>query len=317
MGIEHELRRLLSLPRERQVAAARQLIASLPPDPTDEAWNTRFGPDTLFDAWTRTTVAGQARGATAAAVRPVLDARPGWRAIEVGAGNGALWRQVLRPSDQGELVVVDPVPEAIDRVAALVPPGVRVTPLPGLVQDVALPDADLVVCSLTLHHVAGADAAERARHGLQGPGKVEVLAAFGRALAARDGLGLLVEADVDCDLDLAPGDPRLADNLLDSYVRRCARAMIADLSSADPELAARLRVMLRRWFLEQILVADLPVAERDVYELTVPRWLALLDRAGLRVVQHAFTDDLPLFQLYCFRSSQRVSNTSSSSATPN
>lgn len=302
MPIEDRIRELLALPRDQQVAAAFALLETLPADP-GEAWNSRFGPGSRFDAWNETTVAKAARAGLAAEVRPWLDRRPGWTAIEVGGGDGRLWRETLRPDDRGTLVVVDLLPEAADRVAEAVPAGVRVQRVVSPVQHAALPEADLVVCALTLHHVAGADAADRARHGLSGPGKLEVLRAFGDALRGRDGVGLLLEADIDCEIDLPPGDPALADHLFDSYVRRCARSIAADLArpGVDPDLARRWRDLLHYWFLGQIRQSLVPVADRDVYELTVDRWSSLLERAGLRVERHRFTDDLPLFHLYRFR----------------
>lgn len=302
MRIEDEIRELLARPADQQVAAAFALLEALPGDP-GEPWNSRFGPGSRFDAWNETSVARAARAALAAELRPWLDARPGWTAIEVGGGDGRLWRELLRPDDRGTLVVVDRLPEAVERVAAAVPAGVRVEGRVGPVEEVALPAADAVVCALTLHHVAGADAADRARHGLSGPGKREVLEAFGRSLAGRGGAGWLLEADIDCEIDLPTGDPALADHLFDSYVRRCARSICDDLErpGVDPDLARRWRDLVHHWFLGQVRQARVPLADRDVYELTVDRWLALLTRSGLRVEAHRFTDDLPLFHLYRFR----------------
>jgi hypothetical protein len=49
------------------------------------------------------------------------------------------------------------------------------------------------------------------------------------------------------------------------------------------------------------IILDVPVADRDVYELDVPRWLALLDRAGFDVGERGFTDDWGLFYRYVAR----------------
>ena len=299
MAIEHDLAQLLALPREQQLPAALALLAR-PTEPMPEAWNRRFGPDTLFAAWCRTSVCRAAHQAVRADLIGVL-ARPGFRVVDVGGGDGSLWRGLLRPEHRGEIVVVDPIVETHDQVRAAAPDGVRVHGIPARVEDATLPEADAIVCSLTLHHVAGRDAAERARHGLSGPGKREVLQAFARSLRPRGGVGILVEADVDCELDLPVGDPTLRDNLLDSYVRRCARSIVDDIHTGPAELVPRWRGLLQHWFLGQLAVADLPLAERDVYELTVPRWLDLLQSAGLTVEAHRFTDPLPLFHMYRFR----------------
>jgi hypothetical protein len=234
-------------------------------------------------------------------------ARDGFRVIDVGGGDGSVWRQLPLDGRVGEIIVVDPLPEAHQRVREATPPSIVVTGLTARVEEAQLPDADAIVCSLTLHHVAGRDADERRAHGLQGPGKREVLHAFGEALRARDGYGVLVEADVDCELDLAPRDPQLKANLFDSYVRRCASSILDDLPRLDGELRERTEGLLQHWFLGQIRAADVPSGERDVYELSVARWLMLLDTAGLDVVDHAFCDALPLFHRYTFRPARAAS----------
>ena len=306
--VSERLVAILDLPRAEQVDAARALIASLPLETPPESWNSRFGADSLFDAWTRTSIARSVHRHLADEVRPFVQ-REGFRIVEVGGGNGQLWRALLTGAERGEIVVVDLLEAAVDAVRDAVPPGVTVTGHVGSVQDIALPPCDALVCSMTLHHVAGRDAEERARHGLTGPGKREVLAAFGAALGPRDGTGFLVEADVDCEVDLAPGDPVLADHIFDSYVRRCGRAILGDLRDpGTPEaLKDRFEGLLRFWFLEQLAVADVPVPERDVYELTIPRWKALIEAAGLKLEAHRCLDDHALFQLYTFRSRHRPS----------
>ena len=292
--IAHAVRALLELPREHQVQAARELIASLPPaDP--EAWNSTFGPGSLFEAWTATSVATHTHSGLVRALQPFLT--PGFVIVDVGGGDGSVWRRAFTAESSGTLVVVDPVAEAIERVRSAVPAGVEVVGIVGFVQDVQLPTCDAIVCSMTLHHLAGADAAERAAHGLAGVGKVEVLQSFGAALRP-GGRAFLVEADVDCDLDLPAGSAQLADNIFDSYVRRCGRSVLVDLEQGPAHLHARWEHLLRHWFLEQIAVADLPIERRDVYELTVPRWKALIARSGLKLVEHQALDRCDLFQLY-------------------
>lgn len=288
---------LLARPRGEQVRAVQELRASLPPLPAHEAWNTSFGPGSLFDAWTRASVTVGVYEAN----RATLQALPaGWVAVEIGGGDGRLWRSL--PDDtKGTLVVIDPEAEPLARVAAAVPPGVEVRPVRSVVQDVPLPAADLVVSSLTLHHVAGRSRTERGMHGLQGEGKVEVLRRIRGALTPRRGTLLLNEADVHCEVDLPPGNPLLADRLADSYVRRCARSLLDDIAhrtDADDDLRARWWAIVRLWCLDQLDQAEVPLAARDVYELDVGRWLELLGKAGLKVREHGFTDRYNLFHRY-------------------
>lgn len=290
---------LLALPRGEQPDAVERLLARA--TPVSEAWNTRFGPDSLFDAWTGTTVVQGLYAANAAVLRDLLDGREDWCVVEVGAGDGSLWEQVLRPDDRGTVVFVDPVPEAHEVARRKLPPGVTARSLVQRVEEAALPEADAVVCSLTLHHLAGRDRAEREAHGLTGPGKLEVLRAFARSTSARRGLVLLVEADVHCEIDLAPGDPVLRDRLLDSYVRRCGLSIVHDLAAATGERADRLRAILQGWCLEQVRAWTAPLAERDVYELDVGRWRELAARAELHVTRVRCTDRYGLFYQYVLR----------------
>jgi len=293
-----QLVQLLVRPPGEQVDAARAWLADVA-EPMPEAWNSRFGPGSLFDAWTRTTIARRARQGLAEVVGPVV-ARPGFRVMEVGAGNGELWAEVLPADARGVLTVIDPVEEAVAAVRAVVPAGVEVVPVVDRVERVALPPSELMVCSMTLHHLAGRSAAEREAVGLSGPGKREVLQAMREALQP-EGRLVLLEADIHCEVDRAPGDPGLRDAIFDSYVRRCALSIIeADLSrpGVPTDLRARWEALLRHWFLGQLAVADLPIPERDVYELRVAGWLELLAEAGFEVVDHRFTDRWRLFHRY-------------------
>lgn len=298
------LRHLLALPRGLQPAEVERLRAAAPAADAEQ-WNTRFGPGSLYEAWASTRLMDGVYTGNTALLRPHLDRRKGWRILEVGGGDGTLWARTLRPRDRGEIWIVDPVPEAHARVASVLPPGVRLESVVGRVEDALadLPGVDAVVCSLALHHLAGADQAERRRHGLAGPGKVEVLAALGRALQDRQGIGILNEADIYCDLGLPPGDPVLVDRILDSYVRRTVRALLDELETLPEDavdLRARLETILQRWCLDQVAVAHVPLDRRDVYELDVPRWLDVLARAGLQVRERAFSDPYGLFCRYVF-----------------
>jgi hypothetical protein len=288
---------LLTLPRAEQPAAVRALLATLP-KPAGEAWNSTFGPGSLFEAFTRSSIAQGVYAANRAVLRPLLDARPGFRVIEVGGGSGALWAGLLRPDDAGEIVVVDPHPDGAAGVRGVAPAGVTVTHLPAPIQEVELPPADAAVASLVLHHVAGFDASARARVHLPGNGKREALEALRRAIHPRGGTLVVNEADIYCDLSLPPGDPLLAERLVDSYVRRFACSLLADLEGPDQGCHDRWAAIVRDWALAQVGLCDARWADRDVYERDVPAWLRLFEAAGLRVRTRGFTDRWMLFHQY-------------------
>lgn len=292
------LEAILALPRGEQPAAIAALRAETPP-PSGEAWNTAFGADSLYDAWSQSEVAGALYPANAALLARL---KGGARVIELGGGDGRLWRMI--PADfQGELVLIDPNPEAHRAVAAALPAGVRLRSQVTTAEKADWPEADAVVASLVLHHIAGLSAPHRAAHGLAGPGKREVLRAIAGALEARGGFAVVCEADVDCEIDLAPGDPVLVDRLIDSYVRRAAASLISDLrrEGAPEALRARWEGIARRWCVDQIEAASVPLAARDVYELSVPRWRDLFAAAGFSVESSRFTDRFGLFHQYVLR----------------
>jgi len=276
----HRLRRLLALPRGRQLDAVQELCEELGAGARED-WNTQFGAGSLFEAWTASNMVLGVYEAN----RRMLPSSG--RVVEIGGGDGRLWRDA---GFTGEVVLFDPAPEAHERVGDYVSLVSRVEPV-----GTDIPPCDLVISSLTLHHVAGRSSAERARWGLSGPGKVEIL----RAMAQAAPRIVLNDADVHCELDLAPGDPVLADNLIDSYVRRCAHCLLDQLEAEpDSPYAARWRHIIHRWCLDQVALYKAPRTERDVYELDVRRWEECFDAAGLRVESRRCTDDYGLFYQY-------------------
>lgn len=306
-ALPRRLQQVLDLPRQEQPGAVKRLSEDFAERAPAEEWNTLFGPGSLFDAWTSSELLGGLYQANLRTLTRAVTAAPGWRVVEAGGGDGRLW-SLLRDSGVdlqpgGELVLVDPSPQVHIQVARCLPEGVRLRSLECLVQDATLPTAELVICSLTLHHVAGRSASERARHGLIGPGKLEVLQAFAESVRPAGGAILLNEADVHCEIDLPSGDPILVDRMIDSYLRRCARALLGEHlrlhDTPDPHARrARLLAIIHRWCVDQVQLAYAPLADRDVYELDVSRWLELFPAAGLHVESRDFTDRFGLFCRY-------------------
>jgi hypothetical protein len=147
------------------------------------------------------------------------------------------------------------------------------------------------------------DAEQRQRYGLRGPGKLELLLRFVAALRARRGLCLLDEANIYTEIDLAPEDPLLVDNLIETYVNRAGMAVAAELEQEglDANLRVRLEAILLRWCIDQAeraACATLP--ERDVYELDAASWRALLEGAGAKIHGSRFTDPWHIFMQWTF-----------------
>lgn len=299
----NKFRYLLSLPYKEQSTAAVALWSSTN-ILKEEEWNSHFGTNSLFHAWSHSSLMQKLYASNALVLKPWLNQRREWRVIEIGGGNGELWSHVFTPEDEGELVVIDPMAEVHEQVKKQLPSGVRFTPIQAPIENVNLNEADAIVCSLTLHHVAGIDTNERSQHGLTGPGKLEILQRIAQSLKPRLGLGILNESDMYCDLQLSPGDPILKDHLLEAYVRRVGFSLLLDAEALDEDpnnLIPRWYAIIHKWCLGQLLKAQVSLAERDVYELNLLGWLEVLNRAGLTVTEYHCTDNFGLFYSYMLK----------------
>ncbi|MDP6775723.1 MAG: class I SAM-dependent methyltransferase [Candidatus Latescibacteria bacterium] len=295
---------VVALPRSKRRAALDELCESNR-DESPEDWNTAFGRESLYDAWSQTPPMLSLYAANHGVLRPFLDSRRDCHIVEIGGGNGALWGGFFGPEARGSFTLIDPVQDAHRAVATRLPEGIefhsRVTP----VEQAEMPGGDVVVCSLMLHHVAGLDAEQRYAYGLTGPGKHEILQRILASIQPQDGICILNESDVYTEIDLPPDGPILIDRLIDSYVTRAGLAVAQALESADldPSLRRRLKAVLLHWCLDQVERAGTcSRADRDVYELDTPRWRTTLERAGAQLISHRFTDDWHLFHQWVFRS---------------
>ncbi len=162
-----------------------------------------------------------------------------WQVVEIGGGNGALWESVFDAQQAGTFTLVDPHPEAHASVAKRLPSHVSFHSIVDTAERAVIPDADVIVSSLTLHHVAGVDVAQRRAFDLDGDGKREILRRALAAIRQRHGVGILNEADCYNEIDLAPSDPVLVERFLDAYVRRCARVIAHALDDSDVDSTKR------------------------------------------------------------------------------
>jgi len=293
---------IAELPSAQQLPTLRRLRRNYPIC-TDEEWNTAFNPDSLYTAWTSTHLMRDLYRHNRDVVRPILAKLEEWHIVEVGGGNGALWRDFFRRHQRGRLTLIDPDPGAHQAVASALPESIEFESVIAPVEEARVPTADLVICSLTLHHLGGRDTAERQAHQLTGPGKCEVLRDFVEAVRARRGLCILNEADVYAEIDLPPGNPALINNLIGSYIHRAAMALATEVESSErnPDLRRKLETILLHWLVDQPERAgSASLDKRDVYELDVPNWLELLARAGAHVHQCRCTDEWGLFHQYVF-----------------
>jgi hypothetical protein len=301
---QEDLNRIIVLPRAQQYPALRALLAQRDAAASEdsEEWNTAFGAASLYEAFTQLPDAQNIYRANRAAVRAALKTRMDWHIVEIGGGNGVLWRDFFDSDERGQFTLVDPLPETHQIVAQALPAGVAFHSVVAPIQEAELPDADVVTCSLVLHHIAGLDANERRQYGLSGTGKREALERLVLALRPRRGVGILTEADTYHDLALPPRDPLLLERFMESYFRRGAMMVADALATVDADAAVRQRweILLRHWFLDQIDKAFVPLVERDVYELDAPRWRQLFHAAGADIRSSQYVDEWRIMVQYVF-----------------
>ena len=107
----------------------------------------------------------------------------------------------------------------------MLPEGVKLRSIKSRVEELdgPLPECDALICNLVLHHVPGRDLAECEEHGLtdRAGAKLEVLRAFRAALDGRNGRLFFTDSDKFTEIALAPGDPVLAEQMVDAC-KRCA-----------------------------------------------------------------------------------------------
>ena len=296
---KEKLDELMLLPRAHQFDGLQQLRKTY--ERADyEQWNTSFGAESLYDAWAQLPFMQQLYQSNRSVIRQALQGRSGWHVVEIGGGNGALWEGMFDTQQAGTLTLVEPHPEAHASVAKRLPSRVRFQSIVDTAERAVLPDADVIVSSLTLHHVAGVGVAQRRAFGLDGDGKSEILRRCVAAIRQRHGVGILNEADCYNEIDLAPSDPVLVDRFLDAYVRRCARAIADVLDDADSTKRQAWTLILKHWCLDQTELAFVPREQRDVYELDAAHWLGLFAEIGAERVTHRYTDDWNLFQQYVY-----------------
>ena len=301
---KEKLDELILLPRAHQFGALEELRTTY--ERADyEQWNTSFGAESLYDAWSQLPFMQKLYESNRAVIGQALGGRSGWQVVEIGGGNGALWEGVFDAQQAGTFTLVDPHPEAHTSVATRLPSHVTFQSIVDTAERAVIPDADVIVSSLTLHHVAGVESAQRRAFGLDGDGKGEILRRCLAAIRKRHGVGILNEADCYNEIDLAPSDPVLVERFLDAYVRRCARMIAHALDDSNSDVDSTKRrawtLILKHWCLDQTQLAFVPREQRDVYELDVAHWLGLLADIGADSVTHRYTDDFYLFVQYVYQ----------------
>src|SRR5262245_58622044 len=197
-----DLHELELLPRGRQYDALRALRQKAQPS-DQEKWNAAFDAASLYEAWTRLPLARGVYAFNRPVIGDAIRDRDGWRIVEIGGGNGALWEGFFTGMPSGTLTLIDPNDNAHTAVAARLPDHVDLRSIVGQAEAADIPACDVLVCSLTLHHVAGLDATQRRTFGLDGDGKLEILRRCLVAIRERGGIAILNEADCYHEIDLA------------------------------------------------------------------------------------------------------------------
>jgi len=294
---------IISLPQGHQRDAVRKLRATFP-QTIGEEWNTEFGKDSLYEAWSQILPMRNIYGLNKKVIREYLSKLDNFTIVEIGGGNGALWRNFFTDTQKGNFILVDSNQNAHDVVKETLPKNINFESVVKKIQDTEIPEADIIVCSLALHHVPGISETENKKYDINSLGKLDILNKFLNSVRAKNGIIILNESDVYTDIKLKPRAPFLFQRLVDSYIRRACKAIIYTMETEDisEDLFNKLEQVIIKWSLEQIERAgNASLQERDVYELDSIHWLELFEMAKAEVVSHKNSDEWNLFHQYVLK----------------
>jgi hypothetical protein len=300
---QKKLDQVLSLPIAWQREALKKIRKEINTT-IDEQWNTDFGKNSLYQAWSEIDPMRGLYNTNRKIIRDFLADKKKWIIIEIGGGNGALWKDFFQDNSEGTFILIDPVKNSHNAVSSELPGRITFRSIIEPVENVSLPAADIIVCSLMLHHIPGFDMAHNKRFGINSPGKYDILCRFLQSIRIRNGICIINESDIYTDIDLPPDDPVLIHRLIDSYIKRAGKSVAKKID--DPDISGsvkkRLELILIHWLIDQVEIAGAaPVQARDVYELDTIEWLKLLALSGAKIINHKFTDDWHLFHQYIIK----------------
>ena len=269
-----------------------------------EQWNTTFGKDSLYQAWTFIEPMIQLYNANREVIRDFIKNLKEWTIVEIGGGNGTLWQNFFSGHSKGEFILIDPVKDSHDTVIKHFPDTVSFTSIIQPVEQVIIPHADVIVCSLMLHHIPGFNTDHNKCLGINSVGKSEIIKRFLQSIRCRNGICIINESDIYTDIDLAPHDPVLIHRLIDSYIKRAGKsvAMKIDDPAVPITVRKKLELVMIHWLIDQVEIAgQSPLSKRDIYELDTIHWLELFQRVGANIINHGFTDKWHLFHQYIIK----------------
>lgn len=298
------LNKIINLPQRHQRDAIRVLVRNLKPT-INEAWNTNFAEGSLYDAWAQTLPMRNLYETNRNTIKKYISEKNNFTILEIGGGNGELWKNFFNSQTKGNYILIDPVEDSHVAVAKNIPENVSFISIKKKIQDIeTLPESDIIVSSLMLHHVPGCFYEENKKYEIDGPGKGDILLKMKESIKNNDGIIILNESDVYTDIKINPKTYILYHRLIDSYVRRAAKSIAFMIENEDisEDLFLKLEQVIIKWSLEQIEIAgNAALKNRDVYELDMIHWFELFEKIGLKIVSHKITDEWHLFHQYILK----------------
>jgi len=294
---------IISLPQGHQRDAVRKLRATFPEN-IGEEWNSEFGKDSLYEAWSQILPMQNIYGLNKMTINKHIKDLTNFTILEVGGGNGALWRNFFNENHKGNFILVDSNENAHKAVKETLPKSINFESVNKNIQDTEIPEADIIVCSLALHHVPGITLYENKKYGVESFGKQDIIEKFLKSIRPKNGILILNESDIYTDIKLKPRTPFLYQKLVDSYIRRACKAIIYTMEAegTSEDLYQKLEKVIIKWSLEQIERAgNASLQERDVYELDAIHWLDLFENAKAEIVSHKNSDEWNLFHQYILK----------------
>jgi hypothetical protein len=298
------LNKIITLPQRHQRDAIRVLSRNFK-QIINENWNTLFGPESLYEAWSNILPMRNLYEVNRNVISKIISEKQNFTILEIGGGTGALWKNFFTSKHNGNYILIDPVEDSHIAVSKVIPENIPFFSLKkGIQQIETLPNADIIICSLMLHHIPGIEYHENIKYGIESLGKGDILKKMLQSIKENDGIIILNESDVYTDIKLPPKSHLLYHRLIDSYVRRAAKSIAFMMETEDiqDELYLKLEQIILSWSLDQIeIVGNADLDKRDVYELDTIHWQELFDKIGAEIVNHKVTDEWHLFHQYILK----------------
>lgn len=243
------LNKILTLPQRHQRDALRILSRSFKPSDS-ETWNKRFDQDSLYESWSQILPMRNLYEVNKNVINKKLSELQNFTIVEIGGGNGALWRNLFNPNQKGTFILIDPTEESHEAVKKAIPSNIEFISIKKSVEELnQIPEADIIVCSLVLRFIPGTEKEENKKYGIDRIGKAQIIRKILESIRIKNGILIINETDVYTDIKIAPKTHFLFHSLIDSNIRRLAKSIsfMMETEELTEDLFKKLELIIINW----------------------------------------------------------------------